>query len=174
MSSIPSSASGCQMQSECNQLGAFACCTVQNENAGDGCGVAASAIAMDKFRAHMLAEAAGIRTARGFVVDKSFDQKEIKAKIAALDYPIFIKPLKAGSSFGISRIDVPEQISKVLIADEARGGNWFVDFKAGNMKYVVFRNKVLQYHIGNAKEKAAVCEECRKLGITEDEMNWTE
>ena len=79
-----------------------------------GCGVAASAIAMDKFRAHMLAEAAGIRIARGFVVDKSFDQKEIKAKIAALDYPIFIKPLKAGSSFGISRIDVPEQISKAL------------------------------------------------------------
>lgn len=49
-----------------------------------------------------------------------------------------------------------ELASKVLIADEARGGNWFVDFKAGNVKYVVFRNKVLQYHIGNAKEKSAV------------------
>lgn len=76
--------------------------------------------------------------------------------------------------FSSAYADFPEQISKVLIADEARGGNWFVDFKAGNLKYVVFRNKVLQYHIGNVKEKAVVCEECRKLGITEVEMNWTE
>ena len=76
--------------------------------------------------------------------------------------------------FSSAHADFPEQVSKVLIADEARGGNWFVDFKAGNVKYVVFRNKVLQYHIGNTKEKAAVCEECRKLGITEDEMNWAE
>ena len=76
--------------------------------------------------------------------------------------------------FSSAHADFPEQVSKVLIADEARGGNWFVDFKAGNVKYVVFRNKVLKYHIGNVEEKAVVCEECRKLGITEDEMNWTE
>ena len=76
--------------------------------------------------------------------------------------------------FSSAHADFPEQVSKVLIADEVRGGNWFVDFKAGNVKYVVFRNKVLQYHIGNTKEKAAVCEECLKLGITEDEMNWAE
>ena len=76
--------------------------------------------------------------------------------------------------FSSSQADFPEQISKVLIADEARGGNWFVDFKAGNEKYVVFRDKVLKYRIGNAEEKAAVCDECRRLGITEDEMNWAE
>lgn len=76
--------------------------------------------------------------------------------------------------FSTSHADFPNAVSKVMIADEARGGNWFVDFKAGNIKYVVFKDKILQYHIGNAKEKAAVCAECSKLGITEDEMNWTE
>ena len=76
--------------------------------------------------------------------------------------------------FSSDHADFPEQIAKVMIADEDRGGNWFVDFKAGNEKYVVFRDKVLKYRIGNAEEKAAVCAECRKLGITEDEMNWTE
>ncbi len=76
--------------------------------------------------------------------------------------------------FSSAHVDFPEQVSKVLIADEARGGNWFVDFKAGNLKYVVFRNRVLTYHIGNTDEKAEVCAECRKMGITEDEMNWTE
>ena len=76
--------------------------------------------------------------------------------------------------FSSAHADFPEQIAKVMIADEDRGGNRFVDFKAGNEKYVVFRDKVLKYRIGNAEEKAAVCAECRKLGITEDEMNWTE
>ena len=76
--------------------------------------------------------------------------------------------------FTSAKPDFPDQISKVMIADEARGGNWFVDFKAGNEKYVVFRDKVLKYQIGNEAEKAAVCEECRKLGITKDEMNWAE
>lgn len=76
--------------------------------------------------------------------------------------------------FTSSRKDFPEQISKVMIADENRGGNWFVDFKSGNEKYVVFRNKILKYEIGNAEEKEYVCDECRKMGITDGQMNWEE
>lgn len=70
--------------------------------------------------------------------------------------------------------DFPYQASKVMIADPQRGGNWFVDFKAGNQKYVVFKDKVLKYQIGNPAEKESVCAECRKLGISDAEMNWTE
>ena len=76
--------------------------------------------------------------------------------------------------FTCDRKDLPEEIAKVMVADPKRGGNWFVDFKAGNQKYIVFRNKVLKYHIGNQPEKEAVCEECRKLGISDEEMNWSE
>lgn len=54
------------------------------------------------------------------------------------------------------------------------GGNWFVDFKAGNEKYIVFKDKILKYQIGNQKEKDYVCNECRKMGITDGEMNWSE
>lgn len=76
--------------------------------------------------------------------------------------------------FTSSRKDFPEQISKVMISDPDNGGNWFVDFKAGNEKYIVFRDKVLKYHIGNQQEKAYVCSECRKLGILDEQMNWSE
>lgn len=68
----------------------------------------------------------------------------------------------------------PERISKVMIADPERGGNWFVDFKAENVKYIVFRDKILKYRIGNQEEKEGVCEECRSLGITDAQMHWTE
>lgn len=76
--------------------------------------------------------------------------------------------------FTATDVHFPELISKVMIADAQRGGNWFVDFKAENVKYIVFRDKVLKYHIGNAEEKAKVCEVCRRLGISDGEMNWTE
>ena len=52
--------------------------------------------------------------------------------------------------------------------------NWFVDFKEGNQKYIVFRDKVLTYTIGNQEQKKMVCEECRKLGIPYEQMHWSE
>lgn len=61
-----------------------------------------------------------------------------------------------------------------MISDKAKGGNWFVDFKAENIKYIVFRNKILKYSIGNQQEKQLVCNECRRMGITDAEMNWAE
>lgn len=76
--------------------------------------------------------------------------------------------------FTATDVRFPELVSEVMIADERRGGNWFVDFKGGNVKYIVFRNKILKYHIGNTAEKTVVCEECRKLGIHENAMNWSE
>lgn len=76
--------------------------------------------------------------------------------------------------FSCDHRDFPYQASKVMIADPARGGSWFVDFKAGNQKYVIFKDKILKYEIGNLAEKEAVCAECRKLGISGDEINWAE
>ena len=43
--------------------------------------------------------------------------------------------------FTSDKKDFPEQISKVMVADPDKGGNWFADFKAGNMKYIVFKIK---------------------------------
>ena len=39
--------------------------------------------------------------------------------------------------------DFPQKLSRVLIADPDRGGNWFADFKGGDTKYIVFRDLVL-------------------------------
>ncbi len=70
--------------------------------------------------------------------------------------------------------DFPNLVSKVIISEKASGGNWFVDFKAGNTKYIVFRNKILKYTIGNGIEKKEVYEECKKMGIPYERMQWAE
>lgn len=76
--------------------------------------------------------------------------------------------------FTSDRQDLPLQFAKVMISDIDRGGNWFVDFKVGNQKYIVFRDKILHYQIGNQEEKEYVYEECRKKGIEDGQMNWPE
>lgn len=70
--------------------------------------------------------------------------------------------------------DLPEQISKVMLSDPDTGENWYVDFKADNKKYIVFKDKILKYQIGNHTEKEYVCSECRKLGVSDEQMNWPE
>ena len=76
--------------------------------------------------------------------------------------------------FTSSQPDLPAILSKTMIADETRGGNWFVDMKNENTKIIVFRDKVLSYEIGNAEEKEHAYEECRKQGIPDRQMNWEE
>lgn len=76
--------------------------------------------------------------------------------------------------FTSDRKDLPEKISKVMVSDPDNGGNWFVDFKTGNEKYIVFKDLILKYQIGNQTEKDYVCEECRKKGILDEQMNWSE
>ena len=76
--------------------------------------------------------------------------------------------------FTCDRRDFPEQISKVMLSNPDTNENWFVDFKEGNKKYIVFKDKILKYQIGNQAEKEYVCNECRKLGISNKQMNWPE
>ncbi|MGL6175173.1 MAG: helix-turn-helix domain-containing protein, partial [Cellulosilyticaceae bacterium] len=64
-----------------------------------------------------------------------------------------------------NEIDFPHRLSKVLLSDENRGGNWFVDLKQGNTKIIVFKDEVLSYTIGNDIEKSSVINICRKKGI---------
>lgn len=76
--------------------------------------------------------------------------------------------------FTSDKADFPERISKVMLSDPDNGANWFVDFKADNEKYIVFKNKILKYQIGNQAEKEYVYNECRKMGILDEQMNWPE
>lgn len=76
--------------------------------------------------------------------------------------------------FTSDRKDFPEKISKVMVSDPDRGGNWFVDFKAGNEKYIVFKDRILKYRIGSQAEKDHVCAQCREMGVLDEQMNWQE
>lgn len=69
-----------------------------------GCGPLASALCMDKDRAHKLVQAAGIAVPRSFTLKKGVSADSIHAQAEQVEYPLFVKPVKAGSSFGITKV----------------------------------------------------------------------
>lgn len=69
-----------------------------------GCGTLASALCMDKDRAHKLAAAEGIRIPKSFVVGKNGNMESAAAKAGEIGYPLFVKPVKAGSSYGVTKV----------------------------------------------------------------------
>lgn len=94
-----------------------------------GCGVLASAVAMDKISAKALFAAAGIpqvayRTLlrRNWTEGQESDpdpQKERREKIldeleSALAYPLFVKPANLGSSVGISKVRDRAELSRAI------------------------------------------------------------
>ncbi|MDD4850672.1 MAG: D-alanine--D-alanine ligase [Gemmiger sp.] len=74
-----------------------------------GCGIAASALCMDKALAYLVAERAGVATPRHWVCAGG----KLPAG-AALQYPVFVKPARSGSSFGVSRVECPEALAFAL------------------------------------------------------------
>ena len=81
-----------------------------------GCGALSSALCMDKDRAHKLAALAGVKVPRSVVFRRSAGMDEIKAAAAKLGYPLFVKPVRAGSSFGITRVTGPEGLPGAVAA----------------------------------------------------------
>lgn len=69
-----------------------------------GCGTLASALCMDKDRAHKLAHVAGITVPAAFVLEKDMDVEKVLEPADKLGYPLFVKPVKAGSSYGITKV----------------------------------------------------------------------
>ncbi len=78
-----------------------------------GCGVLASALCMDKNRAHKLAQAAGVAVPASFVLDRGA-ASEAFSRAERLGYPLFVKPVRAGSSYGITRVTKREQLAAAV------------------------------------------------------------
>jgi D-alanine--(R)-lactate ligase len=92
-----------------------------------GCDVQSSALCMDKSLTYLVARSAGIATPNFWAVraDESLDPDQFT-------YPVFVKPARSGSSFGVSKVSREEDLlsavetarqydSKVLIEEAVVG-----------------------------------------------------
>ncbi len=69
-----------------------------------GCNTLCSALCMDKDKAHKIAHMAGVRVPRSFVLHNEMDAELALTQAENLGYPLFVKPVRSGSSFGITKV----------------------------------------------------------------------
>lgn len=82
-----------------------------------GAGVLASAAGMDKHYTKVLLGAAGLPVGNYVAVSKRRWQEEraqVEREVAALRYPLFVKPARAGSSLGITRVSEPSELASAV------------------------------------------------------------
>ena len=79
-----------------------------------GCGVLSSALCMDKDRAHKLVQAAGISVPQSFVLQSGEDAEAAIKQAERIGYPLFVKPVRAGSSYGITKVTGQNQLPEAL------------------------------------------------------------
>ena len=92
-----------------------------------GCDIPSSALCMDKSLAYIVASNAGIATPKHRVLTGNE-----KIDPDRLSYPVFVKPARSGSSFGVSKVSAPAELpgavqtarqydAKVLIEEAVAG-----------------------------------------------------
>ena len=79
-----------------------------------GCNLVSSALCMDKYLSHKLVESYGIKVAKNIVIDSKTSKEELIEKLKELTFPLFIKPMRAGSSFGITKVYKLEEVDKAV------------------------------------------------------------
>lgn len=79
-----------------------------------GCGTLASALGMDKDRAHRLISLQGIRVPRHLVAESDTPVSCMEAFAEEIGYPIYVKPVKAGSSYGVTKVSGREQLAPAV------------------------------------------------------------
>lgn len=118
-----------------------------------GSGVLASAATMDKQATKLLLAASGLPVGRHVAISDNTwvrDREEALAQIASLRFPIFVKPARAGSSVGISKVHDLAAVPAAI--EEARKQD---------------RKLIIEESVENAREI-----ECGVLASTGHEPPW--
>ncbi|MBE4719711.1 D-alanine--D-alanine ligase family protein [Pseudarthrobacter sp. AB1] len=97
-----------------------------------GAGVLASAVGMDKHYMKVVFESAGLHVGPYIAVtDRQWvkDAEAVRKRVDQLGFPVFVKPARAGSSMGISKVDSLEELDAAV--EEARRHDLKLVIEAG-------------------------------------------
>lgn len=95
-----------------------------------GSGVLAASVGMDKHYTKLVLEAAGLRVADGITVTErrwAAEPDAVRAEIEPLGLPVFVKPARAGSSVGVSKVSAPEELDAAMATAFAEDDHLLVE-----------------------------------------------
>ena len=114
----------------------------------------------------------------GLIIKESILNEQILDEIEVVDIALWKTDNKpkywTAISFTSDFEDFPEHLSNALHLSSESGMIWYVDMKDTVCKYIVLKDVVLKYHLGNEEEKRFVCEKCIALGVKREQLDWLE
>lgn len=124
-----------------------------------GAGVLSSAVGTDKMYMKLLFSAQGLPVLPWVPVrpgEWERDPAAVTESVSALHYPVFVKPARAGSSLGISRVDSADELGEAITAAEKYDPKVLVEAAAVEAREVEIG--VLQGLDGAAPETSEIAE----------------
>ena len=124
-----------------------------------GAGVLSSAVGTDKMFMKLLFAAQGLPVLPWVPVrpgEWERDPAAVTEAVATLHYPVFVKPARAGSSFGISRVDSPDELAEAIRHAERFDPKVLVEAAAVDAREVEIG--VLERLDGGAPETSQIAE----------------
>jgi D-alanine--(R)-lactate ligase len=133
-----------------------------------GCDVQSSALCMDKSLAYIVARSAGIATPNFWTITSDED-----IDAGRLSYPVFVKPARSGSSFGVTKVSRSEELqsavqtarqydSKVVIEEAVAGSEIGcaihgkdLDLFAGEVDQIALSDGFFRIHQERAPEQGS-------------------
>ena len=79
-----------------------------------GCDTLSSALCMDKNKVHKLVSLAGISVPKSVTFKASGQKAALKKIEDELNYPLYVKPVRAGSSFGITKVARKQELEAAI------------------------------------------------------------
>jgi len=81
-----------------------------------GSGVLASALAMDKIVSKRLLRAEGVRVPPSvdLMSRRELSTRDVSREVAALGYPVIVKPNRQGSTIGMSKVERPDELARAI------------------------------------------------------------
>lgn len=112
----------------------------------------------------------------GLLIKESISDEKILDLVEIINVEIWKTDNKpkywTAITFNSNCIDFPEKLSKSLTI--SNNITWYVDMKKDNMKYIVIKDNVLKYKIGNDSDKGKIIKKCIELGIPKEQLDWEE
>lgn len=79
-----------------------------------GCGMLSSVLCMDKEKAHRLVSLTGISIPKSITFSYPDIEDALLKIVESLKFPVFVKPVRAGSSFGITKVMSKENLKPAI------------------------------------------------------------
>lgn len=114
----------------------------------------------------------------GLIIKESILKEQVLDKLDVVSVELWKTENKpkywTAISFTSNFEDFPEHLSNALAMSSESGMVWYVDMKDTTYKYIVLKDVVLKYHLGNEAEKKLVWEKCIELGVKSEQLDWLE